>query len=207
MSNIACNVNKLTLPEKIQRGQDIISASSGNPNVTGNAAAVADLVTAQTALSTAMAAYEAAKTACKEAMASREAAAAAWNAKVNALAGVTEALTDGDEAKILSAGFDVRAPRTPSQPLGAPTNARATTNGEPGYTTVSCDPLAGAKSYVVQKSNDPTAEEGWVTVATPTKATCDTNGVTPGTRAWYRMAGVNARGRGLWSEPTPRPVM
>jgi hypothetical protein len=60
---------------------------------------------------------------------------------------------------------------------------------------------------MVQKSNDPDAEEGWVTVATPTKATCKTNGVTPGTRVWYRMAGVNANGRGPFSEPTPRPVM
>lgn len=207
MSIIASNVNKLTLPEKIQKGQDIISASSGNPNVVGNADAVADLVAAQTAMAAAVAAYEAAKTACKEAMADRAAAVAAWIAKVNALAGVTEALTDGDKAKILSAGFDVRAPRTPSQLLEAPTNVRATTNGEPGHTTVSCDPLHGAKSYVVQKSTDPDAEEGWVTIATPTKATCNTNGVTPGTRAWYRMAGVNASGRGLWSEPTPRPVM
>ena len=207
MSIVACNVNKLTLPEKIQKGQDIISASSGNPNVVGNANAVADLTTAQTALSAAVAAYEAAKTACKEGMADRDAAVATWIAKVNALAGVTEALTDGDAAKILSAGFDVRAARTPTQPLAGPTNVRAETNGEPGHTTVSCDPLPGAKSYLVQKSTDPDAEDGWVTVATPTKATCDTNGVTPGTRAWYRMAGVNAKGKGPWSEPTPRPVM
>jgi hypothetical protein len=84
---------------------------------------------------------------------------------------------------------------------------RAETNGSPGHTIVAWDPLPGAKSYQVQKTIEPDAQGGWETVATPTKATCNTNGVTPGTRAWYRVAGVNAKGQGDWSEPTPRPVM
>jgi len=204
---IACKVSLLTIPEKIVKGQDIITKSTNNPLVPGNTEGVADLNTAQTALVAANAAYEAARQTCKQRMADREAATAAWTAKVNALAGVTEAITEGNEVAILSAGFDVVAPRTPPQPLAAPVNVRAETNGEPGHTIVSCDPLEGAKSYLVQKTTDPDAAEGWETVATPTKATCDTNGVTPGTRAWFRMAGVNARGRGPWSEPTPRPVM
>ena len=123
------------------------------------------------------------------------------------LASVTEVATDGNAEYMESAGFDVVSDRTPPQDLPAPSNVRAQTNGRPGHTIISCDPVAGAKSYIVQKSNDPDAEEGWETVATQTKATCDTNGVTPGSRVWYRMAAVNATGRGPWSEPAARPVM
>ena len=43
--------------------------------------------------------------------------------------------------------------------------------------------------------------------ANSAKSMCDTNGVEPGKRVWYRMAGVNGRGQSPWSEPTPRPVM
>lgn len=207
MSKIACNVNKLIVPLKIVKGQDLITKGTNNPLVPGNTDESADLTTAQAALVAANNAYEAARTACKQALSARNNAVTAWLVKVYALAGVTEAITEGDETAILSAGFDVVSPRTPTQPLEAPTNVRAETNGTPGHTIVSCDPLPGAKSYLVQKTTDPEAEEGWVTVATPTKATANTNGVTPGTRAWYRMAGVNGRGQGPWSEPTPRPVM
>ena len=207
MSKIACNVRNLTIPVKIVKGTDLITKGTNNPLVVGNADEIAALTTAQAALVAANNAYEAAQTACKQAMSTRKAATAAWLTAVNALAGVTEAITQGDETAILSAGFDVVAPRTPTQPLEAPNNVRADTNGEPGHTIVSCDPLPGAKSYLVQKSDAPDAEDKWETVATPTKATCDTNGVTPGSRVWYRMAGVNGRGKGPWSLPAARPVM
>ena len=207
MAKIACNVSGLTIPVKIVKGSDLITKGTSNPLVPGNADEIAALTTTQAALVAANNACEAARTACKQAMSSRKDAAAAWLVSVNALAGVTEAITGGNETAIFSAGFDVVSPRTPTQPLDAPLNVRAETNGEPGHTIVSCDPLPGAKSYLVQKSDDPDAEDHWVTVATPTKATCDTNGVTPGSRAWYRMAGVNGRGKGPWSEPAARPVM
>lgn len=207
MAKIAVKVTRLTIPEKIQRAQDIITKSTSNPLVPGNTDEVADMSAAQAALIAANNACVAAQTSCKEAMSARNAALAEWMTKLTALAGVTEAITEGDETAILSAGFDVVPPRTPPQPLGAPENVRAQTNGSPGHTIVSCDPLHGAKSYLVQKTTDPTAEANWVTVATPTRSTCETNGVTPGTRAWYRMAGINARGKGPWSLPVERPVM
>lgn len=207
MSKVALNVSKLPIADLIVVGADWVQKGTNNPNVPGNAAVLADFSTAQADLIAANAAYEAARQTCKQLMTARNSARAAWMAKGNALGAFTEVATGGDAEGIESAGFDVASGRTPTPLLDAPTNVRAETNGEAGHTVVSCDPLPTAKSYVVQKSNDPDAEEGWVIVATPTKATCNTNGVTPGTRVWYRMAGVNARGRGPFSEPTPRPVM
>lgn len=207
MSKTVTKISKLTLLQKIAKVRDILLKSTNNPLVPGNTDEVTALNTAQVALVAANEAYQAARQTCKQAMATRDAALETMVNKLNALAGVTEAITDGDEVAILSAGFDVVAPRTPSQPLDAPTNVRAETNQKPGHTTVSCDPLYGAVSYLVQKTTDPNAEEGWETIATPTKATCDTNGVTPGSKVWYRMAGVNPAGQGPWSLPVERPVM
>lgn len=207
MSKIAIKISKLTVLEKIGKIQTILSNSTNNPLVPGNADEVADLNTALTALVAANAAYEDARTACREALSERDAALATCVTKLFALAGVTEAITEGDETAILSAGFDVVAPRTPTQPLEAPQSVKAETNGSPGHTVVTWEPLPGAKSYQVQKTIDPDAQGGWETIATPTKAIANTNGVTPGTRAWYRVAGINAKGLGAWSEPTPRPVM
>ncbi len=207
MSKIALNISKLPIAVQIVKGQDYISKGTNNPNVPGNAAALGEFVTAQADLIAANAAYEAARQTCKEKHTARQTARAAWLGKANLLGGVTEVATEGNAEFIESAGFDVVAGRTPTQELTAPINVRAETNGRPGHTIISCEPLYGAKSYIVQKSTAPDAEDGWETVANPTKATCDTNGVTPGTRVWYRMAGVNGRGRGPWSEPVARPVM
>lgn len=207
MSHIAINISKLSIPDKIVKIQAILGKSTNNPSVPGNADEVADLAAALAALISANGAYEAARQTCKQMMANRETALATAVAKVGALASITELVTEGNAAFILSAGFDVRAEPTPVPELSAPINVRAETNGTPGHTYVSCNPLTDAKGYLVQKCPDPLTEAGWVTVAAPTKASCDTNGVQPGMKTWYRMCGVNARGQGPWSEPALRPVM
>lgn len=207
MSKAVTKLSRLSILGKISRLQEILTKSGNNPLVPGNADEVAALTTATQALVATNDAYIAAQQSCKEAMAARKAALETAINKANGLAGVTDAITEGDAVAILSAGFDIVAPRTPTQPLGAPINVRAETNGKPGHTIVSCDPLPGAVSYLVQKTTDPDAASGWVQIAEPTKSRVDTNGVTPGTRVWYRMAGVNALGTGPWSEPAARPVM
>lgn len=207
MGKIACNVSRLNIAAKEVKGREIIAKCTNNPLVQGIDEELAELVTAQAAMVAANDAYIAARSSCAEARAALDAAVAVWNGKVGGLAGVIEAVTDGDDGAILSTGYDLVAPRTPPQLLPAPSNVRAETNGEPGHTTVACDPVPGAKSYVVQKNADLSKPDGWVTVETPTKSTCDTNGVEPGTRAWFRMAAVNAKGRSPWSLPVERPVM
>ena len=207
MSIIAINVRKLALSEQILKGQDIITKSTENPDVPGNAAAVTAFSTAQTGLETAVAAEIAARTAVPPTMSARETARENWLEKLTALASFTQSATGGDMTKIESAGFSVRPPRTPPQPLPAPTNVKAKTNGTPGHTALSWGPLAGAKSYVVQISPDPITANSWEFSCNCTMAHVDVNGADPGQRSWYRVAGVNAKGQGPWSEPASRPVM
>ena len=130
-----------------------------------------------------------------------------WQAQLNGLAGFTASATGGRPAKIQSAGFGVRAARTPTQALPAPEKVVARTNGKPGHTQLNWPPMPGAKSYMVQRCPDPISEDGWKLACSCTAASADLNGAEPGTRNWYRVAAVNGKGQGPWSEPTCRPVL
>ena len=207
MAIIALNTSKLPFADKLVKGQDIITKSTGNPGVPGNAAAVTAFSNAQTDLQAANADYEANRQAGLQLQSARDDALLAWNTALNGLAGVTENATQGDATKILSAGFDIRAAVTPKPPLGAPTNLLAQTNGSPGVTKLSWTPLDGVRLYLIQQNPNPMTESGWTQVATSTKARCETNGVEPGNDMWYRVAGVDSTGQGPWSAPAARPVM
>ena len=207
MAIIALNTSKLPFPTKLVKGQDIITKSTGNPNVPGNAAAVTAFSNAQADLLAANAEYEANRQAGLQLQSAREDALASWNTALTGLAGVTENATQGDATKILSAGFDIRGAATPKPPLGAPTDVLAQTNGSPGVTKLSWSPLDGVRLYIIQQNLNPALENGWTQVATSTKARCETNGVAPGTVMWYRVAGVDTEGQGPWSAPACRPVM
>jgi hypothetical protein len=83
----------------------------------------------------------------------------------------------------------------------------AKTNGSPGVTKLSWNPLDGVRLYIVEQSPTPITETSWEQVATSTKASCETNGIEPGKEYWYRVAGVDTRGQGPWSAPACRQVM
>ena len=207
MAIIATNTTKLPIPDKLQRGQDIITKSTSNPNVPGNTAVLAAFTNAQEDLVAANNAHVGAQTTLKNLMDQRDDALAAWNNCLGCLAAFTESATQGDSTKITSTGFDVRGPRSPKPPLGAPTDVQAKTNGSPGVTKLSWNTMDGVRLFIVQQTNDEAAQTGWAQVATPTKASCDVGGADPGKPTWFRVAAVDASGQGPWSEPARRPVM
>ena len=206
MAIIAMNVTKLPVADKIVRGQDIITRSTNNPNAPGNAAALAAFAAAQEELVQLNNAYVAARTVCDEASSAREDGVARWLAALTGLAGVTENATGGDKTKILSTGFDVRAERTPAQPLEAPVNLAVRTNGSPGVSKLSWE-LDGADTFLVQMSDDPMNPNSWKQVMVTTKTRIEVPGAEPGKPCWFRVAGVNALGQGPWCLPAQRPVM
>ena len=207
MSNIALKTNKLPIPEKLVKGQDIITKSTANPNVPGNTTALAAFSTAQTNLTTANAAYEANRQEAAMLMTARDNAETEWNTTLVGLAGLTESVTGGDAEKIQSAGFDIRATPTPPQPVGQVKNVRVSFNGTPGYSDVRWDRDPHADAFMIQCSPEPITETSWKNMGTVTEAKYTGNGATPGQKCWYRIAGVNRLGQGPWSEPALRPVM
>jgi len=207
MATIALNVSGLPTLAQLAKGQDVITKGTNNALVPGNADELAEFVTAQADFETANAACEAAKSTSKAKTAARQAAQRVWKAKFKAMAAKTEDITQGSPEALLSAGFDVKADATPPQPLEAPTNLRAPTNGTPGVTKLSADPLPGAVTFLVEMCAAPIVEDNWEQVATPTKPSCTVDGAEAGKKCWFRMAGVNVASLGPWSAPVARPVM
>ena len=207
MSNIAINTASLPILGKLAKGQEIITMSTANTNVPGNTTPLAAFSAAQAALTTANAAADAARQASKTRTEEQSDALEAWNAGITGLAAFTENATGGDAAKILSAGFDVRAERTPPQPVAQVMNVRVAYNGTPGYSNVRWDRETNSDAYMVQCSAEPITETSWKNMTTVTEAKFTGNGATPGVKCWYRIAGVNRLGQGPWSEPALRPVM
>ena len=207
MAITTTNTSRLPVLNKCERGASIITMSTDNPLVPGNAGQLASFSTAQDALVDSNAEVEAVRAKLAEVLARRDAAEQEWDREIALLAVTTQAATKGDTGAMLSAGFGVRGRNTPPQPLPAPENVTAATNGSPGTTKVRWPGLPGAVSYLVEMSTDPFARTGWRQVATPTKASCEVEGAEPGRPAWFRVAGVNPLGTGPWSAPAQRPVM
>ena len=207
MPTIAANTYRLPIAQKLARGQTIITKSTDNPNVPGNATVLATLSAAQEALAAANADFEAIQLLAKQRLAVRDAALAVWNASINSLAAFTECATGSDPAKILSAGFDVRSAKTPQRPVQQIINVQVSYTGNPGYSEVLWKRDPDADAYRVQRSPEVITETSWEEVGTVTEAKYGGNGATPGQKCWYRIAGINRLGQGPWSEPALRPVM
>lgn len=206
MSVIALNTSKLPVADKIVRGEDIITKSTNNPDVPGNAASLAAFEAVQAALIAANNAYEGARTTCMNLRIARQNAIADWNTGLKGLAGVTENATGGDAVKITSAGFDIRNEPSPTPPLDAPINLMVHTNGTPGVSKLTYE-CQCSDTFLIQRSPDPITPTSWEQVTVTTKTSVEVPGAEPGKACWFRVAGVNPHGQGPWSEPARRPVM
>lgn len=179
---------------------------TNNPLVPGNAACLAAFTPVQTSLVAANEAVKVARDALKQALIHRNGVETDWDDKATCLCAFTESATGGSAEAIVSAGFGVRAHRTPPQPLAAPENLTVKTNGSPGVSKLSYR-LQGAETFLIERSLDPVTPVNWAQVLATTKTHCEIPGAEPGKRCWFRVAGVNPVGQGPWCEPACRPVM
>jgi len=130
-----------------------------------------------------------------------------WDATIALLAGFTQAATGGNPTAMVGAGFGVRGVNAKPQPLPAPDNVTALTNGRPGRTKLTWEGVDGAVIYLVEMSLNPDEPVNWNPMEPTTKISCEVDGAEPGKHAWFRVAAVNAAGQGPWSAPARRPVM
>jgi hypothetical protein len=207
MSTIRLGISQLTLEQKLTLGQNIITASTSNPNVPGNTAVLAAFTTTQTALEDKLAAAVAARAASKTCTTVQNDALAAWTDKLVALAAFTQSATAGDQAKIESAGFSVRGTPASVPVPDQVMSLNVMLNGAPGHSKLTWDAVFGADGYLVQGSPDPITPLSWTQSIVSTKTTFLGNGATAGQKYWFRVAAFNAAGQGPWSEPASRPVM
>ncbi len=199
-TKVKLGLNNLSVTELIERAQQITTAMTGNP----------DFATPNPALTAVTAATNdvvAANNASNQARMESKAKTTALNDRVDTLRGMltqlgsyVENIANGKEALIQSAGMDVKAARSASAAPGVVSGFEATTGDNDGEIDLSWNSLDGASSYVVERSLAGPPAAGWEHQATVTKSRMTANGLTSGTRYWFRVAAVAPKGQGGWSD-------
>lgn len=96
---------------------------------------------------------------------------------------------DGDAAKILSAGFEVKSNGTPTTSLERPGNVTATIGTDEGMVNVSCNAVKKAKSYVIEyrRYSQTEAPGPWSQGKISTRSTAVVTGLASGTKYAFRV--------------------
>jgi len=109
-------------------------------------------------------------------------------------------LSEGDEVKIKSAGFDVRKPKGPSQPPGQVLNLVTKPVG-PGKIKLTWKKDEHSTVYVVSMKGSLPLPEHWDNVGTTRNVTFEVENLTPGQLYYFRVFGTNGNINGNPSDP------
>jgi Fibronectin type III domain len=208
MSTVKLGLAELSIEEKIQLAANIEVALTGNALFPTPDPTLASLKATAENLGSKTSAAADIRAQSQIATIAQDEAEDELDAALTTLASYVETAAKGDEAKILSAGMQVKAAAVAAGLLPAPGPVAATVGDGVGEIDLAWPKLAGAKSFVIQYSTDPNAPDGdWKFGTTSTKSSCTVSGLAPGTRYWFRIAATGSAGQSPWSSPvTARPV-
>jgi hypothetical protein len=205
MAKIKLNLSTLSIPHKLGKAQQIVAALTGNASFATPSPSLANITTAINDLSTAYADAQAARQAARLATVAQNHKEDALDQLLTQLAGHVESVAGDNEQLILSAGMDTRAAATPTpDPPSQPQDLTPTAGDRDGEIDLSWDTVTGAKSYVIDKSGEPATPTSWAHAGVSTKSRFTAEGLTSGTRYWFRVAAVNNNGQSGWSDPATK---
>ncbi len=128
----------------------------------------------------------------------------AFDSEVTALGRYVEVECKGDEAKIKSAGMDIKAAAAPIGTPQRPESIKATEGLKNGSVDLKWKSVRGARSYVVRITATIAANDSWKQVLVVTKAAATIESLVSGTQYWFQVAAVGAAGQGPWSDPATK---
>ena len=111
-----------------------------------------------------------------------------------------ETTTNGDPSKIPVSGFAVAS--TTAQPIGPlprPEGVKAAMAAMPGVIKVSCDPIKGTQTYIIE-CREHVDGTPWQQAKVSTKSRNDITGLVSGKSYAFRIAAVGAAGQSPWSD-------
>ena len=200
MSYVKLNLGRLSIPVKIELALAIVADMTANAAFTTPTPTLAAVTAAADALSDKSVAARSARLAAVNATSEQDAAGTALDTLLSQLASYVDMAANGNADVIRSAGMEVRGEPTPATPLPAPVIKEATIPAERGAVELKWLPLPTAKVYVIEHTPDMTGQTGWTNGADFTRTRGTVAGLTPGLRHLFRVAGVNAVGKGPWSQ-------
>lgn len=200
MARIRLNLRNLSIPSKIAKTRQIVTAMTENKNFANPTPSLTDVSAAASALEEAAAQVQSARAEVSTRTATQDNAEAKLDQVLTQLAGYVESIAGKDDTLITSVGMEIKAsPSTPSLP-NVPQSLTATAGDHDGELHLSWKSVPNAKSYVIESSTDPATITSWEHAGIATSATKTINSLKSGTRFWFRVAAVGAGGQSGWSE-------
>lgn len=203
MSRVKLNIKGLSPIELVARARQIATGLTGNANFPDALATVTKITTAADEAETAYADVQTARqTALTKTSISHD-KEDALAAVLRQTAGYIESVVGEDEAKVLSAGISLRntTPTHSTSHTTAPTGLSATAGDHEGEIDLTWDTVKGVRSYILQRSADPPTAASWAQEAIVTRSSATVDGLSSGTRYWFRVAVVTSAGQSGWSDP------
>jgi len=204
VAKVKLNFRRLSVPEKIAKARQIVTAITGNSSFANPTPPLATITGAVNDLNAAYTTTQASKQAVKTAVADQSAKEDSLDQLISQCASYVESVAGTDETLVNSAGMDTKAPPSASTVPDAPSGLEITIGDHDGELDLSWDPVSGARSYVIQQSADPPSATSWGHANTSTKSRATMGGLESGKRYWLRVAAVGAGGQSGWSDPATK---
>ena len=183
----------LTSKALVEKGRNNVDMLTGNASYTLPAGFLANLTTACDTLEQAN--EEVLFFGGKVNHQAKRAAEAVVRNIIRELAGLVQQQSGGDEAKILSAGFDVRRRGTPVDKLSTVENLRPVLTPFTNQVVLRWKAERNAANYeVFINREDPTKEASWERVAFTSRATCTVDGLESARHYWFRVQAIGRKG-------------
>jgi hypothetical protein len=202
MPRIKLNLRNLPVNDKVLRARHIVTALTDNANFANPHPPLTQVTAVINGLEGAALEAQTARQASKTATAAQKAKEEIFDQAMSQLALYVESVAGQDNELILSVGLDVRGPSAPTSPQ--PPTLTVTVGDHDGELDLAWDTVRGARSYVVERSPDPPAESTYTHAAVSTRSRVTIEGLTSGTRYWFRVAAVTSNEQGPWSNPVAR---
>lgn len=205
MAKIKLDLTRLPITEKIARARQIVASLTGNADFPSTQPTLAEVTAAIDELDTAYAESQAARQDAKTKTSAQNQKEEALDRTMSRLASYVESASSGDETKIKRAGMDTKSTATsPGAGLDAPTALAASVGEHDGEIDLHWDKVNKARSYIIQKSADPPTTTSWAHCAVSLKSQATVEGLTSGTKYWFRVAAVGTQGQSGWSDPATK---
>lgn len=200
MNLIKLGLDRMALPDKVQFTRQVTQNMTGNPNFPTPDPALPDMATAADASETAYNDARTARQVAKSKTSIQDDREAELDWLLTQLAAYVEKASDGDKAKIESAGFSLRNPPAPVGPLPAPTDVQVVASAFAGSADLSWQLDRDARLFLIERAED-AVEPVFRQIATATKKSASVNSMVSGKKYLFRLAAVGPAGQGPWSEP------
>jgi len=198
MAQAALKLREKTLDQKLNLNQTIVDSMTGNANFATPNPPLADLTHAASVIADKRAEVATAETT----LATRQSELDTLEQQLDQLltqeASYVQNITQGDEAKILSAGMPVKGPAAPVGPLPAPGNLRVSGGDLEGTCDCMWDPVAGRDSYIAEYATNVAGP--WTQFYVGKRSSATASGLTAGQLYFFRVRAVGAAGPGPWSD-------